>query len=162
MFWKRFPIIVHNYLQHLCNYLIFFLSIPLVGTVLYWLERVWYEYCKLSNSKKCRRKIYFEVQLPKELVSKSLEVFLVISVALWVTFSIIDAIPILSAPFQTPSKKVFQPKPIIARKSTPTTINTRIPIVQILFPLVPLTIMKGIYLFIVQKLELELAILFLY
>lgn len=66
-----------------------------------------------------------------------LEVFLAISVTPSVAFSSIDAIPTLSAPFQTPSKKVFQPRPIIAKKSMPTIINTKIPMAPILFPIAP-------------------------
>jgi hypothetical protein len=61
----------------------------------------------------------------------------------------IDVIPILSAPFRTPSKKVSHPRPIMARKTMATTINTRMPIAQILFSSVPLTIMKGNYLLLV-------------
>jgi hypothetical protein len=83
-------------------------------------------------------------QLPSELPTISLEAFLAISVVLLVTFSSIEVIPTLSAPFRTPSKKVFHPKPIMARKTMATTINMRMFIAQILFSSVPLTIMKGI------------------
>jgi hypothetical protein len=107
---------------------------------------------------KSRRKIYFEYQIPSELLIISLEAFLAISVALLVAFSIIDVIPTLSAPFITPSKKVFQPRPIITKNSMATTINTRIPIANTT-SIIPLTITKGIYLHIVQKLESEYPIL---
>jgi hypothetical protein len=46
---------------------------------------------------KSRRKIYFEYQIPSELLIISLEAFLAISVAPLVAFSIIDVIPTLSA-----------------------------------------------------------------
>jgi hypothetical protein len=62
-----------------------------------------------------------------------LEAFLAISAALLVAFSIIEVIPILSAPFLTPSKNVFQPRPSMARKNTITNIiniiSDRIPII---------------------------------
>jgi hypothetical protein len=96
-----------------------------------------------------RKGVKYENQLLSELPTISVEAFLAISVALLVAFSNIDVIPILSAPFRTPSKKVSHPRPIMARKTMATTINTRMPIAQILFSSVSLTIMKGNYLLLV-------------
>lgn len=63
----------------------------------------------------------------------SLDAFLAISVALSVAFSISDVIPILSAPFLTPAKKLSQPSPNTARITITTIIHVRIPILHCTF-----------------------------
>lgn len=70
---------------------------------------------------------------PSELPIISLDVFLAISVALLVAFSTIVIIPILSAPFLTPSKNVFQPRPSMARK------NMLINIINNIRDIIPIT-----------------------
>jgi hypothetical protein len=73
-----------------------------------------------------------KMKLPRELPIISLDAFLATSIPLLVAFSINDVIPTLSAPFLTPSKNVFHPRPSIARKTIMTTIHTRIPITQLI------------------------------
>jgi hypothetical protein len=72
-----------------------------------------------------------KMKLPSELPIISLDAFLATSIPLLVAFSINDVIPNLSAPFLTPSKNVFHPRPSIARKTIMITIHTRNPITQL-------------------------------
>jgi hypothetical protein len=60
----------------------------------------------------------------------SLDAFSAISVALLVAFSNSDVIPILSAPFLTPAKKLSQPRPIMTRIIMAMIIHVRIPVTQ--------------------------------